>query len=732
MNISFFGSSLVSAYWNGAATYYRGIIRQLHARGHRVTFYEPDAFARQEHRDIANPFWCEIVVYSGTDESDVWRVLDRARHADVLVKASGVGVWDELLEEAVPGAKRPGALTVFWDVDAPATLARMRANDDDALRRVVGRYDGVFTYGGGAPVVRGYEELGARACTPIYNALDPGEHYPVSPVERYRCDLALLANRLPDREERIEEFFFRPARALPEKKFVLGGNGWGDKHVPDNVSRLGHVYTAEHNALNASAGVVLNVARDSMAEVGWSPATRIFEAAGAAACVVTDAWRGIEDFLAPDREVLVAHDGDEVARHLSTLTPERARAIGEAARARVLADHTYAMRACEVERALEGIAPVSSRLDFVFLGLSLSSSWGNGHATTYRALLRALAARGHRVLFLERNLPWYAENRDLPSPSFAELQYYDSFAELTDLWESRVRTADVVVVGSYVPEGVLVGEWVTATARGATAFYDIDTPITVRALTEGSCAYLNRELVPRYSLYLSFTGGPLLSRLERRFGANRARPLYCCVDPDGYFPEAHEMRWDLGYLGTYSANRQPALDELLVGPARSWPEGRFVVAGAQFPPDISWPPNVERAEHVPPPRHRRFYCEQRFTLNVTRADMVRAGWSPSVRIFEAAACGTPIISDAWPGLARFLVPGREVLVARSTRESLAMVRRTPERERVAIGRRARARVLAEHTASCRAEQLERDLMEALERSALERRRVSPRVALEGT
>lgn len=188
MNISFFGSSLVSAYWNGAATYYRGIIRQLHARGHRVTFYEPDAFARQEHRDIANPFWCEIVVYSGTDESDVWRVLDRARHADVLVKASGVGVWDELLEEAVPGAKRPGALTVFWDVDAPATLARMRANDDDALRRVVGRYDGVFTYGGGAPVVRGYEELGARACTPIYNALDPGEHYPVSPVERYRCD----------------------------------------------------------------------------------------------------------------------------------------------------------------------------------------------------------------------------------------------------------------------------------------------------------------------------------------------------------------------------------------------------------------------------------------------------------------------------------------------------------------------------------------------------------------
>lgn len=352
MNIAFFGSSLVSAYWNGAATYYRGVIRQLHARGHHVTFYEPDAFDRQKHRDLADPPWCEVVVYSGTDTSDVWRMLDRARRADVLVKASGVGVWDQLLEETVPRAKRPGALAVYWDVDAPATLARMRGDPADPLRRVIGTYDAVLTYGGGAPVVRGYIELGAHACTPIYNAVDPDTHFRVPPDARYHCDLALLANRLPDREQRVDAFFFAPARALPGRTFLLGGNGWADRDCPANVRRLGHVYTAEHNALNSSALAVLNVARDSMADVGWSPATRVFEAAGAAACIVTDAWRGIEDFLEPDREVLVAADGDAVARRLKALTPDRARAIGEAARRRVLEQHTYAIRAIEVERAL--------------------------------------------------------------------------------------------------------------------------------------------------------------------------------------------------------------------------------------------------------------------------------------------------------------------------------------------------------------------------------------------
>jgi spore maturation protein CgeB len=354
VNIAFFGSSLVSAYWNGAATYYRGVIRQLHARGHRVTFYEPDAFDRQKHRDLEDPPWCEVVVYSGTDTSDVWRMLDRARRADVLVKASGVGVWDQLLEETVPRAKRPGALAVYWDVDAPATLARMRGDAGDPLRRVIGGYDAVLTYGGGEPVVSSYLGLGARACTPIYNGVDPETHFRVARDERYACDLAFVANRHPDREPRVDACFLAPARALPERTFVLGGSGWFDEDCPANVRRIGHVYTAQHNALSSSALAVLDLARESMADVGWSPAPRIFEAAGAAACIVTDAWRGIEDFLAPDREVLVARDGDAVARHLRELTPARARAMGDAARARVLDQHTYAIRAVEVERALDG------------------------------------------------------------------------------------------------------------------------------------------------------------------------------------------------------------------------------------------------------------------------------------------------------------------------------------------------------------------------------------------
>lgn len=352
MNISWFGSSLVSAYWNAAATYYRGVIRQLHARGHRVTFYEPDAFDRQKHRDLADPEWCEVVVYSGTDLGEVWRMLDRARRADVLVKTSGVGVWDEVLEEAMPRARRPGAMAVYWDVDAPAALARMRAHPSDSLRRVIGSYDVVLTHGGGESVVRGYLELGARACTPVYTGVDPETHFRVAHDARYVCDLALLADRLPDREQRVDAFFLAPARELPGRRFVLGGNGWSDRDCPANVHRIGHVYTSQHNALNSSALAVLSVARDGAADAGWSPATRVFEAAGAAACIVTDAWPGIEDFFEPGREVLVAGDGDAVARHLRDLTPERARAIGDAARTRALDEHTYAIRALEVERVL--------------------------------------------------------------------------------------------------------------------------------------------------------------------------------------------------------------------------------------------------------------------------------------------------------------------------------------------------------------------------------------------
>lgn len=349
LNIAFFGSSLVSAYWNGAATYYRGIVRALSARGHRITFYEPDAYDRQKHRDIPDPPWADVVVYSGTDQADVHRMLERARSADVIVKASGIGVWDALLEEAVANLRRPH---VFWDVDAPATLDRLRRNSRDPFRELVPKYDAIFTYGGGPPIVRGYQSFGAKVCVPIYNALDPSTHFPVAPEERWRSDLTLLANRLPDREARIEEFFFRAARLLPDRRLILGGNGWDQNAIPENVRAVGHVYTGDHNVVNASARAVLNVARDSMASCGHSPATRVFEAAGAGACLITDDWEGLEAFLEPGREVLVARDGEEVARHLRDLYVARAHAIGEAARRRVLAQHTYARRAREVEALL--------------------------------------------------------------------------------------------------------------------------------------------------------------------------------------------------------------------------------------------------------------------------------------------------------------------------------------------------------------------------------------------
>ena len=337
LNIAFFGSSLVSAYWNGAATYYRGIIRALDARGHRVTFYEPDAYDRQKHRDIEDPHWARVVVYDDPEQA-----LARARGADLVVKASGVGVFDELLEREVP---RLGPLSAFWDVDAPATLDRVQANAADPFRALIPRYGLILTYGGGDPVVNAYRELGARECVPVYNALDPATHYPVPFDSRFACDLAFLGNRLPDREARVEEFFFRAARLKPDERFLLGGSGWGDKERPANTRYLDHVYTRDHNALNVSAKTVLNVSRESMARYGFSPATRVFEAAGAGACLITDAWEGIELFLEPGKEILVARDGAEVAEHLAATTPKRALEIGAAALERVLAEHTYAHRA---------------------------------------------------------------------------------------------------------------------------------------------------------------------------------------------------------------------------------------------------------------------------------------------------------------------------------------------------------------------------------------------------
>ncbi len=348
MRIAFYGSSLTSCYWNGAATYYRGLIRALAELGHEITFFEPDVLDRQAHRDIDPPDWCRVVVYAGTPQA-LAEATAQAREADVVVKTSGVGFADEALLAQAMQSARPGALRLFWDVDAPATLAELGAAPDHPLRAMLPRLDAVMTYGGGAPVVEAYRAFGARLCVPIYNALDPQTHHPVAPDPAFAADLGFLGNRLPDREARVEAFFLEPAARLPERRFLLGGAGWGDKALPGNVGYLGHVPTAAHNAFNATPMAVLNVNRDSMAATGFSPPTRVFEAAGAGACLITDAWEGLAQFLAPGDEVLVARDGAEVAEILAGLTRPRAAEIGARALARVVSEHTYASRAAEAD-----------------------------------------------------------------------------------------------------------------------------------------------------------------------------------------------------------------------------------------------------------------------------------------------------------------------------------------------------------------------------------------------
>ncbi len=349
---------------------------------------------------------------------------------------------------------------------------------------------------------------------------------------------------------------------------------------------------------------------------------------------------------------------------------------------------------------------MSERYGVVILGLSVTSSWGNGHATTYRSLIRGLAARGHRVLFLERDAEWYAGNRDEPQPAGARTELYSTFDELIANYEEHVAAADLVMMGSFVPEGERIGGWIASVARGVTAFYDIDTPVTLHQLANGRASYISRESIPRYGLYLSFTGGPTLRRLETQYGAKMARALYCSVDPGLYRPLKRIVRWDLGYLGTYSADRQPALEELLLEPARRWAEGRFAVAGPMYPADIPWPPNVTREIHLSPREHPEFYARQRFTLNVTRTAMKEAGHSPSVRLFEAGACAAPIISDWWDGLDSLFEAGKEVLISASADETLRLLRDTDEARRRAIGGAARDRILREHTPEKRALQLE--------------------------
>lgn len=348
MKFAFFGSSLVSAYWNGAATYYRGIIRAMNERGHSITFYEPDAYDRQKNRDIDDPSWATIKVYQ-PNEDEVYKALDDAMHADVIIKTSGVGVFDELLEKEVAALRLKNKIVIFWDVDAPATLDRVMEGEDDYFKPLIPQYDMILTYGGGDPVVNAYKSLGAKNCFPIYNALDPTTHHPVDKEERFACDLAFLGNRLPDREKRVEEFFLKVAAELPGQTFVLGGNGWHDKPMSGNINYIGHVYTKDHNALNCSPKAVLNISRDSMAKYGFSPATRVFEAAGAGACIITDYWLGIDFFFEPGKEILVANSGDEVKDILSFLTIEKAREIGQAALKKVLAKHTYKHRAEELD-----------------------------------------------------------------------------------------------------------------------------------------------------------------------------------------------------------------------------------------------------------------------------------------------------------------------------------------------------------------------------------------------
>ena len=344
-------------------------------------------------------------------------------------------------------------------------------------------------------------------------------------------------------------------------------------------------------------------------------------------------------------------------------------------------------------------------LNITILGLSITSSWGNGHATTFRALVKELDKAGHKVTFLERDVPWYAENRDLANPEYCKTILYKDLEELKNNYATTVSTADFVIVGSYVPEGVPVGEWVCQTARGIKAFYDIDTPVTLAKLERNDYEYLSPELIAKYDLYLSFTGGPTLKLLEEKYGSPCARALYCSVDPALYFPEEVEKTMDLGYLGTYSDDRQPPLEKLMFDAAKAWPEGRFTVAGPQYPDSIEWPANIEHIHHLPPAEHRKFYNAQRFALNITRADMIKAGYSPSVRLFEAAACGVPIISDFWEGLDSVFEIGTEILVSNSGEETLNYLQTMDYATRIEIGERARAKILNAHTASHRAAEL---------------------------
>ncbi len=359
--------------------------------------------------------------------------------------------------------------------------------------------------------------------------------------------------------------------------------------------------------------------------------------------------------------------------------------------------------------------------NYVFLGLSITSTWGNGHATTYRGLLKELSSRGNRVTFLERDVPWYASNREFEHTPYCDIALYSSLDDLSERFASAVRTADAVIVGSYVPEGIAIGRWVNSIAKNVTAFYDIDTPVTLDNLAEGNCDYISRDLIRKYQLYLSFTGGPTLEFIERHFGSPCAVPLYCSVDPKLYYPEAARRRWDVGYLGTYAPDRQASLDRLLLEVARQTPRRKFAVAGPQYPESINWPENVDRIHHLPASGHREFYNSQTFALNVTRRNMVKAGYSPSVRLFEAAACGVPILTDEWPGLEQYFRPGLEILPVRTSADVEACLKMSGE-QHAHVAENARRRTLRFHTAAVRAREFDSYVDASLERLTCSRKK----------
>jgi len=365
MKIYVIGSSLTSCYWNGAATYYRGIYKNLHALGHDVTFAEPDIYKRQQNRDCPSIEYANVRVYQTPRDLD--SVLAEACDSDLIIKHSGVGADDELLEREVLNCRSSNAQVAFWDVDAPATLARVEENAQNPFRRLIPQYDFIFTYGGGQPVIDHYRQLGAKNCYPVYNALDPDTHFPVPPNPQFQCDLAFVGNRMPDRESRVQQFFFAAAEQAPEFQFLLGGEGWGSKAMPQNVRWIGHVGTAHHNVINCSARMVLNINRESMAKVGFSPPTRVFEAAGAAACLITDAWLGVEHFFEPEREILVAHGAEDIVRYLRQIGTEQAKAVGSAMHKRALRDHTYELRARHVDDILRqhGISATANTASLV-------------------------------------------------------------------------------------------------------------------------------------------------------------------------------------------------------------------------------------------------------------------------------------------------------------------------------------------------------------------------------